>query len=154
MCIFLRAREISAALSRAASRAAEDRRYRDISLRSVKHVYFTSTGILLETTMGRSIEDLTPSPDPKRGGAAVQDSALEAECPYLHMLLTATQFSNGKRRKPCSLFMFASDGEWRVCLTDANTSHSLWVSSDTLAGLPRALEALLSLPSIPWRVKR
>lgn len=99
----------------------------------------------------RNLSDLLAgkSLDPK--APAATDEALDEKCPLLHLLMTSQTDDKGKKRKVCSLSIFAADGAWKASLNERDKGLVLWASADTLGSLPEALEALLNETPIPWR---
>lgn len=116
--------------------------------------FHTPTNRLMEIPMSKNINDLLAGGSPIEGGVAASDPFMAENFPLLTQLLTITKLANGKTRTPCTLFIFASGGEWKICLTDKDTDRCLWAGSDSVGGLTKALEACLDLPAIPWKAKR
>lgn len=99
----------------------------------------------------RNLADLISGQAPNLKGPAASDDALEEKCPLLHLLMTSQEDDKGKKRKVCSLSIFAGDGVWKASLNERDKGLVLWASADSLATLPEALEALLNETPIPWR---
>lgn len=85
---------------------------------------------------------------------AVNDAVTAKKFPAVYEFMTATRYEDGSARKPSSLLIFASDGQFKAMLKDADHERCLWVAAPTLAEVFVALEACLVDPHAVWRVDR
>jgi hypothetical protein len=104
----------------------------------------------------RIMADFFNRPGPKAkaeaaNGSVWADMALQRDCPVLYSFLTSLTWPDGAPRVLGSLVIFAEDGGWKVCLSDRDSSSSLWAAATTFEGLARALEGRLTEASPDWR---
>jgi len=79
------------------------------------------------------------------------DEGLAKSCPMVAEML-GTHELNGKPRKSASLSIWVEPSEgWKACLNDREGGYVLFSCSDSMMGTVEALEALLELPTPPWR---
>jgi len=74
--------------------------------------------------------------------------------PRLVEYLEATTWEDGGRRETATLMLLVEDGWLKGCLNDRANGCSLWVSSDSLAGLMDTLEGHLDRGDGEWRVRK
>lgn len=82
---------------------------------------------------------------------AAADQGLEREHPAIHEYLTVKRFDDGTERQTATLLVFCEGGQFKICLSDRDTSQTLWASGETLTDALEALEASLQSPSPQWR---
>jgi hypothetical protein len=82
---------------------------------------------------------------------APDDAATLAVAPNVFELMTVKALKGGEARKPAKLAIWAGNGDWVGLLTCETEGLMMFVNCPTLAGLPAALESLITSPNPPWR---
>jgi len=98
-----------------------------------------------------SVFDKLPSATGSGQSREWVDVELTRRCPMVSEMLSTHEVS-GKPRKSASLSVWVEPQEgWKACLNERQEGFVLFSCSDSLMGAIEALEALLELPSPPWR---
>lgn len=71
--------------------------------------------------------------------------------PALWEYLAATEYPDSGKRQTSTLLLFVDGAEWKACLRDRDTDHSLWVTAGSLGEVIDDLEALLASGEAQWR---
>lgn len=101
--------------------------------------------------MAKFLRKATAKPASEQTNTAAADHGLEREHPALHEYLTLTRHDDGQERQTATLLVFCEGGMFKVCLSDRDTSQTLWAAAETFVEALEALEACLQSPNPQWR---
>ena len=100
------------------------------------------------------LDQLKEAQGKKLAGTSCADEKFQKQYPALFEYMTATAFSDGQERTPCSITVFAEDGQFKVCLAERDLDMTLWGTGETFQEALRCVEDRLKGPNPDWRRKK
>jgi hypothetical protein len=86
-----------------------------------------------------------------KGSGKVEDKDFAKEAPTLLAYLQEDAWPDGQDRQRSSIVLFVEDGMLKACLSEKDTSSTLWASSRNFWGILEALEGRLTEDAPDWR---
>lgn len=87
----------------------------------------------------------------KTAEATIQAKNWAKAHPALNEYLTATEYPDKGKRQTSTLLIFVDGVEWKACLRDRDTDHSLWVTAGSIGEAVEDLEVVLASGEAQWR---